>query len=228
MSTGKALGITIVVSLLLAAGGLYFLAKPKYDANQEAQKNLAKMQADIKELEPYRASLADVDREIASYKQQLESMRKIVPAEKQADGFIKDVQQEASKAGVIIRRYTSKPVSTREHYAEMPFEVEVDGRYYQVLNFFQGVHRMERIVNITNVQMSNPEKGSQNIKLKKKYAYGPEETVVATCQATTYFTPPAPAPGSQPAGAAGAPPGAGGPGRPGGPGGPPVPPAPGR
>jgi len=40
------------------------------------------------------------------------------------------------KAGIEIRRYTAKPVSTREFYTEVPFEVELDGPYYSVLNFF--------------------------------------------------------------------------------------------
>ena len=227
MSGGKAWAIAIVVSLALAGAGLYFLAKPKFDLNKENQVKLDQMKAEIDRLKPQLAREADLDREIASLEQQLESMRKIVPDEKEADRFIRDVQEKAQEAGIIIRRYTSKPVSTREFYSELPFEVELDGRFYQILNFFDRLSRLERIVNITNVQMSNPEKGQQNIKTKKKYNYGPDETVVAICQAITFFTPATPAAGSQPA-PAGAP-GAATPGRPAGTGGPPgAPPAPGR
>lgn len=225
MSGGKAWAIAIVVSLALAGTGIYFLAKPKFDLNKENQVKLDQMKAEIDRLKPQLAREADLDREIASLEQQLESMRKIVPDEKEADRFIRDVQEKAQEAGIIIRRYTSKPVSTREFYAELPFEVELDGRYYQVLNFFERVGRLERIVNITDVKMSNPEKGQQNIKTKKKYNYGPDETVVAICQAVTFFTPATPAAGSQPAPA----PGAAAPARPPGTGGPPgAPPAPGR
>lgn len=223
MSGGKAWAVAIVVALALAGAGLYFLAKPKYDLNEENKAKLAQMQAEIDRLKPQLAREADLDREIASLEQQLESMRKIVPDEKEADRFIRDLQEKAQEAGIIIRRYTSKPVSTREFYAELPFEVELDGRYYQVLNFFDRVRRLERIVNITNVQMSNPEKAGQNIKARKKYNYGPEETVVAICQAITFFTPATPTTSGQPAGAPGAP------GRPAGAGAPPgATPAPGR
>ncbi len=227
MSGGKAWAITIVVALALGGAGIYFLAKPKYDLNEENKAKLKTMLDEIARLRPQLAREADLDREIASLEQQLESMRKIVPDEKEADRFIRDVQEKAQEAGIIIRRYTSKPVSTREFYAELPFEVELDGRYYQVLNFFERVGRLERIVNITNVQMSNPEKAGQSIKSRKKYNYGPDETVVAICQAMTFFTPATPAAGSTaaPAGA----PGAATPGRPAGTGGPPgAPPAPGR
>jgi len=227
MSGGKAWAIAIVVSLALAGTGIYFLAKPKFDLNKENQVKLDQMKAEIDRLKPQLAREADLDREIASLEQQLESMRKIVPDEKEADRFIRDVQEKAQEAGIIIRRYTSKPVSTREFYAELPFELELDGRYYQVLNFFERLGRLERIVNVTDVKMSNPEKAGQNIKTRKRYNYGPDETVVAICQAITFFTPATPAAGSQPA-PAGAP-GAATPGRPAGTGGPPgAPPAPRR
>ncbi len=189
MSGGRALLITIVVALALAGAGLFFLWKPKYEANQENEIKLKGKLDEIVKLKQYEARDADLDREIASFQQQLESMRKIVPDEKEADRFIRDVQDKATEAGITIRRYTSKPVSTREFYSELPFEVELDGRYYQVLNFFDRVGRLERIVNITNVQMSQPEIGQQAIKLKKKYNYGADTTVVATCQALTFFTP---------------------------------------
>ncbi|MGH9557066.1 MAG: type 4a pilus biogenesis protein PilO, partial [Terriglobales bacterium] len=178
MSGGRALLITILVSLALAGAGLFFLWKPKHEANQENEVKLKSKQDEINQLKPQMAREADLDREIASLQQQLESMRKIVPDEKEADRFIRDVQDKAAEAGIIIRRYTSKPVSTREFYSELPFEVELDGRYYQVLNFFERVGRLERIVNITNVQMAAPELASQAIKAKKKYRYGPDETVV--------------------------------------------------
>ncbi|MCI0354391.1 MAG: type 4a pilus biogenesis protein PilO [Acidobacteria bacterium] len=215
MSGGKAFLITVVVALALAGAGLFFLWKPKYEENQANQAKLVSMQEEIKTLKPLEQKAADLDREIASLQQQLESMRKIVPDEKEADRFIRDVQDKAAEAGIVIRRYTSKPVSTREFFSELPFEVELDGRYYQVLNFFERVGRLERIVNITNVQMASPELGQQALKLKKKYSYGPEETVVATCQAVTFFTP-------EPKAQTAAPAQPGAPGQPGRPGPPPA------
>lgn len=214
MSGGRALLITILVSLGLAGAGLFFVWKPKYETNQANQATLKGKLDEIQRLEPQIAREDELNREIASLEQQLESMRKIVPDEKEADRFIRDLQGKAAEAGITIRRYTAKPVSAREFYSELPFEVELDGRYYQILNFFDRVGRLERIVNITNVQMSNPEKAGTNIKTKKRYRYAPEETVVAICQAITFFS-------QEPkAAAAPAAPGAAGP--PGRPGAPPV------
>ena len=103
------------------------------------------------ELESYRPKLKDMERQLANLKQQLEIERRIVPDEKQVDTFIETMNGEAQKAGVELRRYVAKPVSAKEYYTEMPFDMELDGPYYSMLNFFDRVGKLERIVNISGL-----------------------------------------------------------------------------
>jgi hypothetical protein len=56
-----------------------------------------------------------------------------------------------------------------------------------VLNFFDKVSKLERIINIGNLQMSNT-KATGPAKVKSTYPYAPGETVVASCTATTFFS----------------------------------------
>ncbi len=39
----------------------------------------------------------------------------------------------------------------------MPFDLEIDGPYYSVLNFFDRVGKLERIVNVSNVLIATRE-----------------------------------------------------------------------
>ena len=128
-----------------------------------------------------------MDRQVANLKQQLDIERRIVPDEKEVDGFIKMLDAEAIKAGVELRRYTAQPTSNKEFYTEVPFEIELDGPYYSVLHFFDQVSKLERIVTVSNLLMANTKKGSE-AKAKHSYQYAPNESVVATCTATTFFS----------------------------------------
>ncbi len=133
----------------------------------------------IAELESYRPKLADMERQVASLKQQLEIERKIVPDEKEVDGFIKMMDAEA-EGGIEIRRYTAKPVSQKDFYTEAPFELELDGPYYSVLSFFDHVGKLERIVNVSDLLVATTKKPN-DAKTKHTYQYAPNESVVATC-----------------------------------------------
>jgi type IV pilus assembly protein PilO len=178
----------VVGGAALITAGLYFtMFKTQRDQNTAAQAALDTKRKENAELESYRPKLAEIERQLASLKQQLEIERRIVPDEKEVDGFMRMLDAEASKAGIEIRRYTSQPVGQKEFYSEVPFEMELDGPYYSMLNFFDRVGKLERIVNVSSLLVSTTRK-PQDAKAKKTYQYAPNESIVATCKATTYFS----------------------------------------
>ena len=192
MNLGELTGVKLLGVLVLGAclvtGGLYYTVfKSQRDENAAAQTKLQAKERENRELEAYRPKLADIERQVASLKQQLEIERRIVPDEKEVDNFMRMVSGEARKAGVEVRRYTAKPYASKEYYTEVPFEVEFDGPYYSMLGFFDRLTKVERIVNVTNLMLASVKKTS-DAKVKHVYQYNPTETVVATCLTTTYFS----------------------------------------
>jgi Tfp pilus assembly protein PilO len=167
---------------------LYFTYfKGQRDTNASAQQALnAKLQENA-QLEPYVTKLAEIDRQVASLQQQLEIEKRIVPDEKEVDGFMKMLDAEAVKSGIELRRYTAQQTSSKEFYTEVPFEIELDGPYFSMLNFFDHVAKLERIVNVSNLLVANVKKPSE-AKAKHTYQYAPNESVVATCVAMTFFS----------------------------------------
>jgi type IV pilus assembly protein PilO len=180
-------------AVLLAGGALltaalYFTVfKTQRQANAQAEQELQAKLHENAELEAYRPKLAEIERQLASLKQQLEIERRIVPDQKEVDGFIKTLDAEAMKAGVELRRYTARPVNAKEYYSEVPFEVELDGPYYSMLNFFDRVGKLERIVNMSGLLVATTKKPT-DAKAKHTYQYAANESVVATCVATTFFS----------------------------------------
>jgi type IV pilus assembly protein PilO len=178
----------LVVGAALVTVALYFTVfKNQRAANDSAQQNLQSKLRENAELETYRPKLAEIERQVASLKQQLDIERRIVPDEKEVDTFIKMLDSEALKAGIEVRRYTAKPVSSKEFYSELPFEMELDGPYYSVLNFFDRIGKLERIVNISDLLVASTKKPA-DAKAKHTYQYAASESIVATCTATTFFS----------------------------------------
>lgn len=194
ISGAKQWGLTLGAAVLMTAALFFTYFKSQRDANAAAQKALTEKMQENAQLEPYRTKLADIDRQIANLKQQLDIQQRIVPDEKEVDGFMKMLDAEAIKAGIEIRRYTADPTNSKQYYTEVPFDIEVDGPYYSVLGFFDQVSKLERIVNISSLMIGTPKKAAE-VKAKHQYQYAPNESVVATCTATTFFshdtTPPA-------------------------------------
>jgi type IV pilus assembly protein PilO len=197
----KQWGVVIFGGALVTTALYFTVFKSQSEKNASAQHALDDKIRENNELESYRPKLKQIEQQLAELKQQLEIEQRIVPDEKQVDGFMTTLDGEALKAGVEIRRYTAKPVSAKEYYSEMPFDIELDGPYFSVLNFFDRVGKLERIVNISGLMVATT-KTPQAAKAKHTYQYAPNESVVATCTATTFFShdaqPAAAGPGAKP------------------------------
>ena len=148
MSGPKQWAALLLGAVVLTAALYFTVFKTQREANAASQQKLDTKLRENAELEAYRPKLAEIERQLASLKQQLEIERRIVPDEKEVDGFMRMLSGEARKAGIEIRRYTAKPAASKEFYTEVPFEIELDGPYYSMLGFFDRVGKLERIVNV--------------------------------------------------------------------------------
>jgi type IV pilus assembly protein PilO len=198
----KQWGAVIAGGALITAALYFTIFKNQSDKNATAQHTVDIKVRENNELESYRPKLKDMELQLANLKQQLEIERRIVPDEKSVDTFMTTMDSEALKAGVELRRFSAKPVAAKEYYTEVPFDMELDGPYYSMLNFFDRVGKLERIVNVSGLLVGTT-KNPTVAKVKHQYQYAPNESVVASFVATTFFShdlePPAAGPGAKPA-----------------------------
>src|SRR6476661_5616406 len=181
----KQWGLVILGGVAVTAALYFTVFKSQNDKNVAAQHALEDKITENNELESYRPKLKQIEQQLAELKQQLEIEARIVPDEKQVDGFITMMDGEAIKAGVELRRYTAKDVKPQQYYTEVPFEMELDGPYYSALNFFDRVSKLERIVNVSNMIIATT-KNPSGAKSLCIYQDAPNESVIATFVATTY------------------------------------------
>ena len=192
MNFGEMSGIkqwaTVLVGGALVTAALYYtMFKNQDESNATAQHALEEKIRENNELESYRPKLKQMEQQLAELKQQLEIEQRIVPDEKQINGFIETLDGEAQKAGVELRRFAAKDTKTLQYYTEVPFDMELDGPYYSTLNFFDRVSKLERIVNVSGLLVSTT-RNPNGARVKHMYQYAPNESVVATFTATTYFS----------------------------------------
>lgn len=182
--------IMAVIGAVIFAGAWYgpvpgFAAMKA--ANEASLQKLKAQEDDNARLKPYEGQLKQIEIQIDSLQRQMDRQKQIVPDQKDADDFIRDLQADAQQAGIEIRSYVAKPIAQKQYYSEVPFEIELDGPYFSMLHFFEKVGTMERIVNIDGLKMAGiGSKGSSVV--KHSYDYAPGETVTVACTAKTFYS----------------------------------------
>jgi len=171
-----------------------------YSPVQQVRSNLerlnedrAKLNQEVTQLQVYDRRYAEFRAEMEALQKQLDTLKAIVPEDKELDEFMRLLQGAATASNVQIRRLTALPVNAKDYHYEMPFEVQVDGPYYAILDFFSRLARLSRIINVGDISFTGLAEARGS-----KYPVRPGTTVTGTFTATTFFT----KPGEQPPGKA--------------------------
>jgi type IV pilus assembly protein PilO len=164
----------------------------------------AQLNQEVTQLQVYRQRYSELKSQMDALNKQLDTLKTIVPEEKETDEFIRLVQGAAAASNVQLRRLTAQAIVTKEYHYEMPFEVQADGPYFNILDFFGRLSRLSRIINVGDLVFADPSSaGNKGV----KYPVRPGTTVSGVFTATTFFTKPsdAGAPATGPAKPAGKP-----------------------
>jgi type IV pilus assembly protein PilO len=180
---------SVGLAVVLILAGLYIPGLPLANVRaqlESAQAELKPLETEVESLRVYKQRRAELQTEMDALQKQLATLQTIVPEDKQTDEFILMVQRAALSSGVSIRTLTAKPVAQKPYYFEMPFDVEADGPYYSVLDFFSKLGRLSRIINVGDLKLS-----AIGTNRNTKFRVVPGTSVTGTFTVTTFFTNPA-------------------------------------
>jgi Tfp pilus assembly protein PilO len=183
--------VALAIAFVLTMAGLYAPFSPVAQERAEvdaAVQQRSKLNQEVTQLQVYKQRYGELKQQMDALNKQLDTLKTIVPEEKEVDEFIRQVQGAASASNVQLRRLTAMNIVPKEYHYEMPFEAQADGPYFNILDFFSRLSRLSRIINVGDVQFDDPNgTGSK----ATKYPIRPGETVTGVFVVTTFFTKPA-------------------------------------
>jgi type IV pilus assembly protein PilO len=186
------LGVSLLLAAIMGGAFYYFWYSDKLDEEKAKRAKLEQLQIDIRKLEVTANKLQEFQREVQLLEAKLETLKRILPPERETPDLMRRVQYLAAQSNLVIRRFTPATPVTKDFYQEVPINVDVEGTYHMLGQFFDRVSRLSRLVNM----------GS--IKIHSQATQTASNTIAASAVATTFVyveTPPAPPPGApRPAG----------------------------
>ncbi len=122
------------------------------------------LEEQIKNARIERIRKKNLTRDSAKLKEQLDELnimlKKAVaqlPDRKEIPELLGSISGRAREAGLEILIFRPQAENLRDFYAEIPVDIVVRGGFHNVVTFFDEVGRLNRLVNIRNIEMRNPE-----------------------------------------------------------------------
>jgi type IV pilus assembly protein PilO len=178
--------LAVAIAVVIVLIGVYLPLSPvarERDQVDQAVQERTKLNQEVTQLQVYKQRYGELKQQMDALSKQLDTLKTIVPEEKETDEFIRLVQGAAAASNVQIRRMTSQAIVPKEFHYEMPFEVQADGPYFNLLDFFGRLSRLSRIINVGDLSFDEPDKAKGS-----KYPIRPGTTVSGVFTVTTFFT----------------------------------------
>lgn len=175
----------LVVFLLI--GGIFWYLSYSPKAEEITQKTGARdtLARNVQALEITAAKLPEFTREVSVLEAKLETLKKILPPEKETPDLMRKVQALAAQSSLTIRKFNPAATASKDFYQEWPINMEVEGAYHNLGLFFDRVRSLSRLVNIGGIKIG-----------AKQTNPTPTSTINASCVATTFVYVEAPAAGA--------------------------------
>lgn len=168
--------IISVGSFVVIAGiFIYFLYLPKFEKINSLKKQLTDLEQKLSTAKRNAADLKKFQAKMKEAEAQFNMAMKKLPETKEIPSLLTAISDSGQQVGLEFLLFEPKKEKKKEFYAEIPVAISLRGDYHNLAIFFDQVARLNRIVNITNIQMTRA-KG-------KGKAAG---ELLAKCTAVTY------------------------------------------
>ena len=168
------LGLFVALSLAGAGAFYYFHEIPRQEiiATQSLELSnirgrISKGQATARQLPEFRAQVTDLEA-------RLESLKPILPDERDAGDLLRRVQTLAVQSNLVIRGFRPQAISMKAMHAEWPISLQLEGNYHNLGLFLDRVSKFPRIINIGGLTLAQRDSPTASA------------TMTITCTATTF------------------------------------------
>ena len=149
-------GLFLVGVVLLLLGYYVFVLGPRLAHTAELQQQIDTMVEERERKSSAAARLDEYDGEVAVLDERLADAITRLPDQQEIPELLSSISTLGRDSGLDILVFRQRPEGYREFYAEVPVDMQVRGTYHQVASFFDEVGRLDRIVNVTNIEIGNP------------------------------------------------------------------------
>lgn len=168
------LGLFVAISLAGAGAFYYLYEMPKQTAIAARAVELSTIRGRISKGQSTARQLPEFRAQVTDLEARLESLKPILPDERDAGDLLRRVQTLAVQSNLVIRGFRPQPISMKELHAEWPISLQLEGSYHNLGLFLDRVSKFPRIINIGNLTLAQRQGG------------GSTSTMTITCTATTF------------------------------------------
>jgi len=156
--------------LILPVVLFYFLAfSPKSDEIHRLEKSKQQLEKDIANLENKTANIAQFREEKRLAEEKFAALSVLLPQQKEIPSLLTNISGLGTNSGLDFLSFKPRAEIPADFYAQIPVEIKVSGGYHNVGLFLDQISKLPRIVNVSDLKMTNPSRSGNQMTLSTSF-----------------------------------------------------------
>ncbi len=173
-------GLTFI---LIGCGYYYFIFMPKHEELKRVKNQYKKQLSTLAAYKKQALKIMKYEKLMAQAQEKFNIAMNALPDKRELPALLTGISNAGSNAGLAFHLFKPDNEINMEFYKQIPVSIKVAGQYHQITDFFYQIIRLNRIVNINNVNLRS-KKGGKILEM--------------SCKAVTYMFVEKKEPASQP------------------------------
>ena len=169
------LGMFVAVAAVMYAGFWYFVTKPIRAETKAFNDEIAELRPRNAQAQIASQRLNEFRAVYQARQEEYEELKALLPEQRELTMVLQSVQDRARSNGLVLKKFLPKDDVQQENYSGKRIEVSVTSSFASLRGFFEQLAHYQRIVSITNFQLTQVEKQSSS------------KTVDATFDLTAFY-----------------------------------------
>ena len=144
----------LVVAILLLDYFLFY--SPRSDEISKLTQEVESQRNERDKKKKEAANIPKLKEQMAQLDGRLKEAVAQLPDRKEIPDLLSSISNKVKESGLDILIFRPRAENIQEFYAEIPVDIVVRGGFHNVATFFDEVGRLNRLVNIANIELRNP------------------------------------------------------------------------
>ena len=160
------IGILAGLIIFLLVIGYFYIYLPGDDKVTKLAEEITGVRGDRDRKKALSANLPKLQKELQEWDAKLKAAVAQLPDRKEIPDLLSSLSTKAREAGLEILLFRPRAENFQEFYAEIPVDIVVRGGFFNAVTFFDEVGKLNRLVNIDNIDLKNPKVGGDQVALE--------------------------------------------------------------
>lgn len=158
----------LIVCCLVAGGGYYYFTMDQLTELETLEAQEQTLVTEFEGKQRKAVNLADYRAQFDEIKGLLKGMMKQMPTKAEVANLLTEISQTAVNSGLEQKLFQPEAEDKKDFYVELPYAIEMEGKYEELGMFVGGLASLPRIVTVHDIEINVAQEGALLMKARVK------------------------------------------------------------